>query len=111
MPTPQAVGAGAGSGYGNMPDNIQDMADSGRKTSDNTQKIADSVDTLDEDLKYLRDIAEREVINKYTTAQVTVEMGGVTNQISSETDIDGVVDSLTLGIQRGMENAAKEVHI
>ena len=86
------------------------MADSGRKTADNTQKIADSVDTLDEDLKYLRDIAEREVINKYTTAQVTVEMGGVTNQISSETDIDGVVDSLTLGIQRGMENA-KEVHI
>ncbi|SDA45735.1 tape measure domain-containing protein [Dialister histaminiformans] len=111
MPTPQAVGAGAGSGYGNMPDNIQDMADSGRKTADNTQKIADSVDTLDEDLKYLRDIAEREVINKYTTAQVTVEMGGVTNQISNETDIDGIVDSLTLGIQRGMENAAKEVHI
>ena len=97
--------------YSGLSGSLGDIADSGKSTADNTEKMADSIDMLDEDLSYLREIAERNAINRYTTASVTVEMGGVTNQVSNDMDIDGVVDRLTEGIQRSMQNAAQEVHI
>lgn len=89
---------------------LEDIAGSGSETAANTGRMADSLDSLDEDLRYLRDMAEREAIDKYTTASITIEMGGITNQVSSDLDIDGVVDRLTDGIKRSMVYAAQEVH-
>lgn len=97
--------------YSGLSGSLGDIAASGKSTADNTEKMADSIDMLDEDLSYLREIAERNAINRYTTVSVAVEMGGVTNQVSNDMDIDGVVDRLTEGIQRSMQNAAQEVHI
>ena len=99
-----SYGGGASAGA------LDDIAGSSKDTAGNTGRIADSIDALDEDLRYLREVAEQEAINRYTTAAVTVELGGVTNQISSDMDIDGVVDRLTAGIRDGMVNAAQEVH-
>lgn len=75
------------------------------------KRAADALDTSEDDLRYLREIAEREAINRYTTASVTIDMGGVTNQVNNGMDIDGVIDRLTEGLYNGMSMAAREVHV
>ena len=63
----------------------------------------------DEDLKYLRDIAETEAINRFTTAEIEVTMNN-NNTVSSDMDIDGMVDNLSAGVLEAMEQAAEGVH-
>lgn len=75
----------------------------------NTGDIADSVEISGEDLKYLRDLAEQEVVNRFTTAEITIEQTN-NNNISSDMDIDGLVDKLTTGVNEAMEKAAEGVH-
>lgn len=60
---------------------------------DNTGKIKDSLDVTEEDLKYLRDIAEQEAINRFTTAEVTINQTN-NNNVSSDTDLDGFISAL-----------------
>lgn len=75
----------------------------------NTGSVADSVSGTQEDLKYLRDIAETEAINRFTTAEIKIEQTNH-NTISSNMDIDGVVNDLTVGVNEAMEKAAEGVH-
>ena len=63
-------------------------------TAANIAATADAIEYTDEDLKYLRDIAEREAINRYTTAQITVEQHNE-NHISKDTDLDGIMEAWT----------------
>ncbi len=76
----------------------------------NTGDIADSVAISEEDMKYLRDLAEQEAVNRYTTAEIKVDMGGVTNNVSKDTDLDGVIDYLAEGVNEAMEKSAEGVH-
>ena len=78
-------------------------------TADSAGRIADSVDISKENLKYLRDIAETEAINRFTTAEIEVTMKN-NNNISSDMDIDGMVDHLSAGLLEAMEQAAEGVH-
>lgn len=78
--------------------------------SGDTGSISDSVTKTDEDLKYLRDIAEREVINRFTTAEVNVNFGGITNNVSSDMDLDGVVDYISDKVAEELEIVAEGVH-
>ena len=78
--------------------------------SDSTGSIANSLDVTSEDLKYLRDLAEQEVVNRFTTAEIRVEMGGVTNTVNQNVDLDGVVDYMVTGVQEAMERVAEGVH-
>ncbi len=87
----------------NAPSNIAN-------TSDNTDKMVDSLDISSEDLKYLRDIAERDVINRFTTAEIKVEMTN-NNNISSDTDLDGIVNYLANGVNEAMSIAAEGVSV
>ncbi|KAB1436588.1 tape measure protein [Candidatus Galacturonibacter soehngenii] len=61
---------------------------------DNTGKIADSMEITEEDLKYLRDIAEREIIDRTIFQSLNVDMGGVTNTVNNMSDLDGIGDYL-----------------
>lgn len=88
---------------GQIPSNIA-------STADNTGKTADSLEITSEDLKYLRDIAEKEVVNRFTTAEIHVEMTN-NNSISSDMDLDGIVDYLAVGVNTAMEKAAEGVHV
>lgn len=69
------------------------VGDSIGNIDDNTGKIKDSLDVTEEDLKYLRDIAEQESINRFTTAEVTIKQTN-NNNVSSDTDLDGFITAL-----------------
>ena len=75
----------------------------------NTGAIKDSMDITEEDLKYLRDIAEQEAINRFTTAEINIE-APITNQISKDVDLDGVVDGLTGAVNEAADIIAEGVH-
>ena len=60
---------------------------------DNTGAMADSMELADEDIEYLRKIAEMEWKKEYTTANITVDMSNY-NTINGETDLDGIVTKL-----------------
>lgn len=76
----------------------------------NTGDLKDSLDVTSENLKYMKDIAEQGVINRFTTAEIHVEMGGVHNTVNQNTDIDGVMDYFVGGVQEAMERVAEGVH-
>lgn len=84
--------------------NMGNMA--GKDIAGNTEKLTDSVDLLEEDLKYLRDIAERESVNRYTTAEINVNMKNE-NYINNETDIDGIIDRFGEKVEEVIENLAE----
>ncbi len=70
--------------------------------ADDTSAIKDSVDITDEDLKYLRDIAEQETINRFTTAEIKLDMTN-NNNVSSNADLDGIVDGMTTKVLEALE--------
>ena len=78
-------------------------------TAKNTKKAADSLDITNEDLQYLRDIAERDTINRFTTAEIKVDMKN-NNNISSSTDLDGLISDLTDKVTGALNMAAEGVH-
>ena len=75
----------------------------------NTGAIKDSMDITEEDLKYLRDIAEQEAINRFTTAEITIEQTNH-NTVSGKMDLDGVVDGLTGAVNEAADIIAEGVH-
>ncbi|MFV0498411.1 MAG: tail tape measure protein, partial [Candidatus Fimivivens sp.] len=77
--------------------------------SSNTGSMADSLSSSNEDMSLLRALAEREAINQFTTAKVHVELGGVTNQVSQNTDLDGIVSYLSEALQEQLTVVAEGV--
>ena len=78
--------------------------------SDNTGSMAKSLEVSGEELEYLRDIAERDAINRFTTAEVKIDMTGMTNKIDGGADLDGVIRELTDGFTEALLTAAEGVH-
>ena len=109
-----AGGLGTG-GYGDfaMDDLLgntgQTAANTGQ-TAANTGAAADALSTSTEELEYLRDIAERDAINRFTTAEVRIDMTGMTNRIEGGADLDGVISTLTDGFTEALLTAAEGVH-
>lgn len=93
-------------GYKNILDNINDNMNT---TANNTGSIANSLDMTEEDLRYLRDIAERDAINRFTTAEIKLDFTN-TNKIENDTDLDGIVDRIRDTIHEAVISSAEEVH-
>lgn len=85
-----------------IPSNVGDIAG-------NTGSIKNSLDCTEEDLKYLRDIAEQETINRFTTAEIKIDMTN-NNNINNNNDIDGIIEVLEERLHETMEIAAEGVH-
>ena len=75
-----------------------------------TGSIAASTNKSAEEMEYLRDIAEKEAINRFTTAEIKVDMTGMTNRIDSDMDIDGVISHLTNELEVALVTAAEGVY-
>lgn len=86
------------------------VGDSIGNIDDNTGKIKDSLDVTEEDLKYLRDIAEQEAINRFTTAEINVDMSGMQNTVNSGDDIDGFMTKLTDSVNEAVDSMTEGVH-
>lgn len=98
-------GPGDSSGF-----DLGDIAAYTGETADNTGKTADALAVTEEQLEYLRDIAERDAINRFTTAEVKIDMTGMTNRIDGSADLDGVISQLTEGFTEALVTAAEGVH-
>lgn len=88
---------------GGMGNDVSDIAG-------NTGSMAKSLEVSGEELEYLRDIAERDAINRFTTAEVKIDMTGMTNKIDGGADLDGVIRELTDGFTEALVTAAEGVH-
>lgn len=89
--------------YDSLYANVQDI-------NDNTTKMADSLSVSETELKYLREIAERQAINKFTTAEIKLEMHN-TNTISGDQDIDGIIEEIQVRATEALVHASEGVHI
>lgn len=92
-----------------MEDLLKGIEENAMGTADNTAKMADSMDALEDSLEYMVDIAEREAINRFTTAEITIEQTN-NNNISSNMDIDGVMERWNADFTEILDTAAEGVH-
>ncbi len=106
---PDLGNLGSGTDLGNS-FALDDIAGYTGQTADNTGRAADALTVSSEQLEYLRDIAEREAINRFTTAEVKIDMTGMTNKIDGGADLDGVISALTDGFTEALITAAEGVH-
>lgn len=98
-----------GAGAGDIGDQIGGIGGGVNDIAGNTGAIKDALDITEEDLKYLRDIAEQEVINRFTTAEITIEQTN-NNNIRGSMDLDGVVSKLTDAVNEAANIIEEGVH-
>ena len=78
-------------------------------TAANTAASADALNYAEEDLAYMKDIAEREAINRYTTAEIHVEQHNE-NHISKDVDVDGIMDIWATDFAEKLDISEEGVH-
>lgn len=78
--------------------------------SDNTDSMADSLDLTEEDLEYLRKLADMEWKKEYTTANITVDMSNY-NTINNTDDLDGIVTKLGDKLREELNVVANGVYV
>lgn len=96
------------SGFSNAIDS-RGLSDGVGSIADDTGSIKDTIDITSEDLKYLRDIAEQEAVNRYTTADITVNQTN-NNNISSYMDLDGIITGLSDAVDEAVDIMTEGVH-
>lgn len=87
---------------------LNDAAKGAGGSAANTKKMADSMDLMSDELEYLRDIAEQEIINRYTG--VTFNVGGITSQYTGEMSTEGIVTLISSELREALEVSANGVH-
>ncbi len=95
--------------WGNFSDYSAATAANTADTAGNTGSIKDSLDDTEEDIAYLCDIAERDAINRFTTAAITVDMTN-NNTVNSSLDLDGIMNDLAVGLNSAMAQVAEGSH-
>lgn len=100
-------GAGKNNSFANALDGIYNNTGD---IAENTKQSADSIQMSNEELELLRNIAEREAINKFTTAEIKVEMHN-NNKISSEMDLDGIINLFEVKLLEAVTTSAEGGHI
>ena len=100
---------GAGDSVNNLGTTLDGVYNNTGDTAGNTASMKDDLNIAEEDLAYMRDIAEREAINRYTTAEIKIEQQN-TNYISKDTDLDGIMNAWANDFAEKMDVSEEGVH-
>ena len=103
-------GSSLSSDLGSLGDLGSSAAASSAATADNTGSINDKLDDTEEDIAYLCDIAERDAINRFTTASINVDMTN-NNTVNSGLDLDGIMNDLAVSLNGAMAQVAEGSHV
>lgn len=71
--------------------------------ADSTGKVADSMEVTDEHLAYLRDIAEREIIDRTVFSGVSIDLGGIQNVVNNQMDLESVGEYIVTTLQEQID--------
>ena len=104
-----SLGAADGLDAFNLGNTLDGIYGNTGDTAGNTAAMSDALDIAEEDLAYLRDIAEREAINRFTTAEIKVEQHNE-NHISKDADLDGIMDAWANDFAEKLEVSEEGVH-
>lgn len=104
-----SLGAADGLDAFNLGNTLDGIYGNTGDTAGNTAAMSDALDIAEEDLAYLRDITEREAINRFTTAEIHVEQHNE-NHISSDTDLDGIMDAWANDFAEKLDVSEEGVH-
>lgn len=101
---PAGVGGtgGKGGSGGSGGSSLKDIAN-------NTKNIDKKMDKLDDNFDYMITLAERDAINRFTTAEIKVEMVN-NNAINNDQDIDGIIGTLSSRLREELGVVAAGVH-
>ena len=61
-------------------------------------------------LAKLREAAEEDEAGKRSAAEISINLGGITNNVSSEVDLDSIVEYLEENLYEAMSVAAESIH-
>lgn len=104
-----SMGAADGLDAFNLGNTLDGIYGNTGDTAGNTAAMSDALDIAEEDLAYMRDIAEREAINRFTTAEIKVEQHNE-NHISKDTDLDGIMDAWANDFAEKLDVSEEGVH-
>ena len=104
-----SLGAADGLDAFNLGNTLDGIYGNTGDTAGNTAAMSEALDIAEEDLAYLRDIAEREAINRFTTAEIHVEQHNE-NHISGDTDLDGIMDAWANDFAEKLDVSEEGVH-
>lgn len=89
--------------------NSAEIAQNTGDTAKAAQKAAQSLDISGENLKYIKDMAERDYINRFTTAKISVKQTNH-NTVKNNMDLDGINEYLRSDLEQRMAATAEGVH-
>ena len=81
-----------------------------KKTAGNTAKMAKSMEGSVNELKYMRDLADREAINRYTTRDIKIDVKNE-NHINNEMDLDGIIDKFAEKLEEAVDITAEGAEV
>ena len=77
----------------------------------NVEHINDTVDIASEDLRYMRDLAEQETINKFTSKLLQPQINVTFGEVKETADVDAITKRITDGLIESLNNSSDVVHI
>ena len=89
---------------------LDGIKDNTGSTAGSTGKIADTMELAEEDLAYLKDVANMEWKKEFTTANIRVDMNNSGATINNQGDLDGIVTKLTTALYEELDAVAHGVY-
>lgn len=94
----------------NLGDTFEGIYNNTSETAANTAASADSLNLNNEELEWMRDLAEQEAINRFTTTEIRVDMGGVTQNVASYLDAETLTHRMVEAINNGAAMGVEGVY-